>query len=123
MRDALRGCGAQLICTSATLDAEKFSTYFNSCPIFTIRGRTFPVEVPLRAVPMGHPRWYPESTLRVPMCTPVSPMSTRSFRVDVAADPNAAYARARTHALAPTRARTPTHARTCTGALARTRAL
>lgn len=31
--------------TSATLDAEKFSTYFYDCPIFTIPGRTFPVEV------------------------------------------------------------------------------
>eukprot|EP01059_Diplonema_ambulator_P021087 TRINITY_DN3509_c1_g1_i1.p1 TRINITY_DN3509_c1_g1~~TRINITY_DN3509_c1_g1_i1.p1 ORF type:complete len:1010 (+),score=356.42 TRINITY_DN3509_c1_g1_i1:81-3110(+) len=33
-----------LIVTSATLDAEKFSTYFGSCPILTIPGRTFPVE-------------------------------------------------------------------------------
>ena len=30
---------------SATLDAEKFSDYFHSCPIFTIPGRTFPVEI------------------------------------------------------------------------------
>jgi ATP-dependent RNA helicase DHX8/PRP22 len=35
----------KLIVTSATLDAEKFSTYFNNCPIFTIPGRTFPVEI------------------------------------------------------------------------------
>lgn len=35
----------KLICTSATLDAEKYSTYFFSCPIFTIPGRTFPVEI------------------------------------------------------------------------------
>lgn len=35
----------KLIVTSATLDAEKFSTYFNDCPIFTIPGRTFPVEI------------------------------------------------------------------------------
>ena len=35
----------KLICTSATLDAEKYSTYFFECPIFTIPGRTFPVEV------------------------------------------------------------------------------
>eukprot|EP00271_Cylindrocystis_brebissonii_P004980 TRINITY_DN16937_c0_g1_i1.p1 TRINITY_DN16937_c0_g1~~TRINITY_DN16937_c0_g1_i1.p1 ORF type:complete len:1286 (+),score=225.88 TRINITY_DN16937_c0_g1_i1:549-3860(+) len=34
-----------LIVTSATLDAEKFSSYFFNCPIFTIPGRTFPVEV------------------------------------------------------------------------------
>ena len=35
----------RIIVTSATLDAEKFSTYFFECPIFTIPGRTFPVEV------------------------------------------------------------------------------
>eukprot|EP01038_Epipyxis_sp_PR26KG_P008095 gene8095-10964_t len=35
----------KLIVTSATLDAEKFSKYFNDCPIFTIPGRTFPVEI------------------------------------------------------------------------------
>ncbi|KAJ6144966.1 ATP-dependent RNA helicase DHX8 [Penicillium chermesinum] len=35
----------RLIVTSATLDAEKFSTYFNGCPIFSIPGRTFPVEI------------------------------------------------------------------------------
>lgn len=35
----------KLIVTSATLEAEKFSAYFHDCPIFTIPGRTFPVEV------------------------------------------------------------------------------
>lgn len=35
----------KLIVTSATLDAEKFSNYFNNCPVFTIPGRTFPVEI------------------------------------------------------------------------------
>lgn len=35
----------KLIVTSATLDAEKFSTYFNECPILSIPGRTFPVEI------------------------------------------------------------------------------
>ena len=35
----------KVIVTSATLDADKFSEYFNKCPIFTIPGRTFPVEV------------------------------------------------------------------------------
>lgn len=35
----------KLIVTSATLDAVKFSTYFFEAPIFTIPGRTFPVEV------------------------------------------------------------------------------
>jgi ATP-dependent RNA helicase DHX8/PRP22 len=35
----------KLIVTSATLDAEKFSGYFFDCNIFTIPGRTFPVEI------------------------------------------------------------------------------
>jgi ATP-dependent RNA helicase DHX8/PRP22 len=35
----------KLIVTSATLDAERFSSYFFNCPILTIPGRTYPVEV------------------------------------------------------------------------------
>ncbi|KAK8212052.1 ATP-dependent RNA helicase-like protein DHX8 [Phyllosticta capitalensis] len=35
----------KLIVTSATLDADKFSEYFNKCPIFSIPGRTYPVEI------------------------------------------------------------------------------
>ncbi|KFD51542.1 hypothetical protein M514_07592 [Trichuris suis] len=35
----------KLIVTSATLDAVKFSQYFFAAPIFTIPGRTFPVEI------------------------------------------------------------------------------
>ncbi|KAJ1643873.1 DEAH-box ATP-dependent RNA helicase prp22 [Coemansia erecta] len=35
----------KVIATSATLDAEKFSKYFHDCPIFSIPGRTYPVEV------------------------------------------------------------------------------
>lgn len=35
----------KLIITSATMDADKFSVFFNQCPIFTIPGRTFKVEV------------------------------------------------------------------------------
>ena len=35
----------KLIVTSATLDAEKFSSYFFDCPIFTIPGRIHPVEI------------------------------------------------------------------------------
>ena len=35
----------KLIVTSATLDAERFSTYFFNCPILTIPGRTYPVEI------------------------------------------------------------------------------
>ena len=35
----------KLVVTSATLDAEKFSSYFFDAPIFTIPGRTYPVEI------------------------------------------------------------------------------
>ena len=35
----------KLIVTSATLEAEKFSRYFNDCPVFRIPGRSFPVEI------------------------------------------------------------------------------
>ncbi|XP_065869964.1 pre-mRNA-splicing factor ATP-dependent RNA helicase DEAH7-like [Euphorbia lathyris] len=35
----------KLIVTSATLNAEKFSTFFGSVPIFHIPGRTFPVNI------------------------------------------------------------------------------
>ena len=35
----------KLIVTSATLDAEKFSRYFDNCNIFRIPGITFPVEI------------------------------------------------------------------------------
>jgi ATP-dependent RNA helicase DHX8/PRP22 len=34
----------KLIVTSATLDASKFSSYFNDCMIFSIPGKTFPVQ-------------------------------------------------------------------------------
>jgi ATP-dependent RNA helicase DHX8/PRP22 len=35
----------KLIVTSATLDAAKFSSYFNDCKIFRIPGRMHPVKV------------------------------------------------------------------------------
>ncbi|KAL6973434.1 Pre-mRNA-splicing factor ATP-dependent RNA helicase DEAH1, partial [Sarracenia purpurea var. burkii] len=35
----------KLLISSATLDAEKFSDYFDSAPIFQIPGRRFPVEI------------------------------------------------------------------------------
>ena len=35
----------KVIVTSATLDCNKFSNYFFNCPIITIPGRTFPVEI------------------------------------------------------------------------------
>lgn len=35
----------KLIVTSATMEAEKYSEYFNKCPVFTVPGRTFAVEI------------------------------------------------------------------------------
>ena len=35
----------KVVVTSATLDSNKFSKYFNNCPVINIPGRTFPVEV------------------------------------------------------------------------------
>ena len=40
-----RRADLKVIVTSATLDADKFSEYFNKCPILTIPGRTYPVEI------------------------------------------------------------------------------
>ncbi|KAI1905280.1 hypothetical protein AGOR_G00014480 [Albula goreensis] len=34
-----------LVLMSATVDCDKFAAYFNRCPVVTIPGRTFPVEV------------------------------------------------------------------------------
>lgn len=42
---ALANPNLKIIVTSATLDSEKFSKFFNNCPILTIPGRTYPVEV------------------------------------------------------------------------------
>ncbi|KAK9727570.1 Pre-mRNA-splicing factor ATP-dependent RNA helicase PRP16 [Basidiobolus ranarum] len=41
----------KLIVTSATMNAEKFSTFFGNVPIFTIPGRTFPVDVMFSKTP------------------------------------------------------------------------
>jgi pre-mRNA-splicing factor ATP-dependent RNA helicase DHX38/PRP16 len=35
----------KIIITSATMNAEKFSTFFGGAPIFNIPGRTFPVDI------------------------------------------------------------------------------
>ncbi|XP_045585400.2 pre-mRNA-splicing factor ATP-dependent RNA helicase PRP16 [Procambarus clarkii] len=35
----------KLIVTSATMDSQKFATFFGEVPVFTIPGRTFPVEL------------------------------------------------------------------------------
>ncbi|TID31400.1 hypothetical protein CANINC_000029 [Pichia inconspicua] len=47
LRDAVRRRKGtlKLIITSATLDAQKFSSYFANCPVFHIEGRTYPVKI------------------------------------------------------------------------------
>ncbi|KAJ3063984.1 DEAH-box RNA helicase prp16, partial [Podochytrium sp. JEL0797] len=41
----------KLIVTSATMNAEKFSTFFGNVPTFTIPGRTFPVDIMFSKTP------------------------------------------------------------------------
>jgi ATP-dependent helicase HrpA len=46
----------KVIITSATLDVNRFSNYFNGAPIFEVEGRSFPVEVryrPVSELPVG----------------------------------------------------------------------
>lgn len=46
----------KVIITSATLDVNRFSRYFNNAPVFTVEGRSFPVEVryrPISDLPVG----------------------------------------------------------------------
>ena len=40
----------KIIITSATLDVNRFSQYFNDAPIFEVEGRSFPVEVVYRPI-------------------------------------------------------------------------
>ena len=40
----------KIIITSATLDVNRFSQYFNGAPIFEVEGRSFPVEVVYRPI-------------------------------------------------------------------------
>ena len=35
----------KLVITSATLDGQKFSSYFDNCPVFNVPGRTFDVQI------------------------------------------------------------------------------
>ena len=45
----------KLLISSATLDAEKFSQYFDDAPIFRIPGRRYPVDILYTKAPeVGH---------------------------------------------------------------------
>jgi ATP-dependent helicase HrpA len=46
----------KVIITSATLDVNRFSRYFNDAPVFTVEGRSYPVELryrPISDLPVG----------------------------------------------------------------------
>ncbi len=43
----------RLVITSATLDAEKFSRHFGGAPVFSVEGRSYPVEVRYHPPPRG----------------------------------------------------------------------
>jgi len=43
----------RLVITSATLDAEKFSRHFGGAPVFSVEGRSYPVEMRYRPPPRG----------------------------------------------------------------------
>jgi len=45
----MRRSDLRVVLMSATVDCTKFSRYFNNCPVVTVPGRAFPVEV------RGHP--------------------------------------------------------------------
>lgn len=45
----------KLLISSATLDAEKFSEYFDYAPIFRIPGRRYPVDILYTKAPEVHP--------------------------------------------------------------------
>lgn len=35
----------RVVVTSATLETQKFATYFNDCPVLVVEGRTYPVDI------------------------------------------------------------------------------
>src|SRR5690606_10405697 len=43
----------KVIVTSATIDADRFSSHFNNAPVIEVSGRTYPVEIRYR--PLGKP--------------------------------------------------------------------
>ena len=54
----------RLVVTSATLESEKFSAYFNDCPVYHVPGRVYPVEL---AYATEQPKNYAETALETVM--------------------------------------------------------
>ena len=52
----------KLLISSATLDAEKFSDYFDNAPIFNIPGRRYPVEIMYSKAPEV---WHDRQSLHI----------------------------------------------------------
>lgn len=75
LRDVVaRRSDLKLIVTSATMDAEKFASFFGGhTPTFQIPGRTFPVEV--TSYLSNSPTYYPfrSTTLECPSRTMLTP--------------------------------------------------
>ncbi|CAK9137322.1 unnamed protein product [Ilex paraguariensis] len=57
----LRASNLKVLITSATLDGEKVSRFFSSCPILTVPGKLFPVEILYSS---ERPKNYIESSLK-----------------------------------------------------------
>lgn len=56
----------KLLISSATLDAEKFSKYFDDAPIFRIPGRRYPVEILYTKAPEVRVfEWLPRSCFSI----------------------------------------------------------
>lgn len=62
----MRASNLKVLITSATLDGGKVSRFFSNCPILTIPGKLFPVEIMYSS---ELPKSYIESSLRTALGT------------------------------------------------------
>lgn len=60
----LRASNLKVLITSATLDGEKVSRFFSDCPMLTVPGKLFPVEI---LYSTDRPKSYIESSLKTAM--------------------------------------------------------
>ncbi len=74
--------GLKVIVSSATLEADRFSAYFDGAPVVEVSGRTYPVEV----------RYRPPPESRATAKSPPAPLLQRGEQTsaDLVTDPNAA---------------------------------
>lgn len=57
----VRASNLKVLITSATLDGEKVSKFFSNCPILTVPGKLYPVEI---LYSNERPKSYLESSLK-----------------------------------------------------------